>query len=150
MSSDLDELYRELIKDHSKKPRNFRVIANADRHNEGYNPLCGDRFTVYLKLNGDVIEDVSFQGSGCAISTSSASLMTQALKGKTRAEAEEIFKSFHELVTKDDADVDLEKLEKLVVFTGVRKFPVRVKCATLAWHTLNAALHGDSKPISTE
>jgi nitrogen fixation NifU-like protein len=150
MSSDLDELYRELIKDHSKRPRNFRVMEHADRHNEGYNPLCGDRFTVYLKMNGDVIEDVSFQGSGCAISTSSASLMTQALKGKTRAEAKAIFKSFHELVTKDDADMDLEKLDKLAVFAGVRKFPVRVKCATLAWHTLNAAIHGDNQPVSTE
>jgi nitrogen fixation protein NifU and related proteins len=150
MSADLDELYRELIKDHSKKPRNFRVIADADRHNEGYNPLCGDRFTVYVKMKGDVIEDVSFQGSGCAISTSSASLMTQALKGKTRAEAEQIFKQFHELVTKDDADADPAKLEKLAVFAGVRKFPVRVKCATLAWHTLNAAIHGEDKPVSTE
>ena len=150
MSSDLDELYRELIKDHSKRPRNFRVMEHANRQNEGYNPLCGDRFTVYLKMKGDVIEDVSFQGSGCAISTSSASLMTQALKGKTRAEAAEVFKSFHELVTKDDAAVDMEKLDKLAVFAGVRKFPVRVKCATLAWHTLNAAIHGDSKPVSTE
>jgi nitrogen fixation NifU-like protein len=150
MTSDLDDLYRELIKDHSKRPRNFRVIEHADRHNEGYNPLCGDRFTVYLKMNGDVIEDVSFQGSGCAISTSSASLMTQALKGKTRAEAEELFKSFHELVTKDDANVDPEKLDKLVVFAGVRKFPVRVKCATLAWHTLNAAIHGQDTPVTTE
>jgi nitrogen fixation NifU-like protein len=150
MSSELDELYRELIKDHSKRPRNFRVIEHADRHNEGYNPLCGDRFTVYLKMNGDVIEDVSFQGSGCAISTSSASLMTQTLKGKTRAQAEEVFKSFHELVTKEDANVDMEKLDKLAVFAGVRKFPVRVKCATLAWHTLNAAIHGEDRPISTE
>jgi len=148
--SDLLELYQELIKDHSKKPRNFRVMADADRQLEGYNPLCGDRFTVYLKIRGDVVEDVSFQGAGCAISTSSASLMTQALKGKSRHEAEELFRAFHELVTKDARAVDEEQLGKLIVFSGVRKFPVRVKCATLAWHTLNAMLHGEAKPVSTE
>jgi nitrogen fixation NifU-like protein len=148
--SELLELYQELIKDHSKKPRNFRVMTDADRQLEGYNPLCGDRFTVYLRMNGDVVDDVSFQGSGCAISTSSASLMTQALKGKTRTEVETLFQAFHELVTKDNARVDEERLGKLVVFSGVRKFPVRVKCATLAWHTLSAMLQGEAKPVSTE
>ena len=148
--SDLRELYQELIKDHSKKPRNFRALPNADHQLEDYNPLCGDRFTVYLKLNADVVEDLSFQGTGCAISTSSASLMTQALKGKTRAEAEKLFRSFHELLTKDGVHADDEHLGKLIVFSGVRKFPVRVKCATLAWHVLNAMLHGEAKTISTE
>jgi nitrogen fixation protein NifU and related proteins len=148
--SDLQELYQELIKDHSKKPRNFRALPDADRKLEGYNPLCGDRFTIYLKMKGDVVEDVSFQGAGCAISTSSASLMTQALKGKTRAEAETLFRGFHELLTKDRPQVDEEQLGKLMVFSGVRKFPVRVKCATLAWHTVNAMLHGEAKPVSTE
>jgi nitrogen fixation protein NifU and related proteins len=148
--SDLHELYQELIKDHSKKPRNFRALPDADRTLEGYNPLCGDRFTVYLKMKGDVVEDVTFQGAGCAISTSSASLMTQALKGKTKAEAETLFKGFHELLTKDQPHVDEEQLGKLMVFSGVRKFPVRVKCATLAWHTVNAMLHGEAKPVSTE
>jgi nitrogen fixation NifU-like protein len=148
--SDLEELYQELIKDHSKKPRNFRALPDADRQLEGYNPLCGDRFTVYLKVNGDVIEDVSFQGAGCAISTSSASLMTQALKGKTRKEAERLFKAFHELLTTDAPALAEEQLGKLMVFSGVRKFPVRVKCATLPWHTLNALLHGEAKPVTTE
>jgi nitrogen fixation NifU-like protein len=148
--SDLQELYQELIKDHSKKPRNFRVMADADRQLEGYNPLCGDRFIIYLKTRGDVVEDVSFQGAGCAISTSSASLMTQALKGKSRDEAEKLFRAFHELLTKDSANVDEEALGKLLVFSGVRKFPVRVKCATLAWHTVHALLHGAAKPVTTE
>jgi nitrogen fixation NifU-like protein len=149
--SDLRELYQEVILDHHKRPRNFRK-QEAARHVEGFNPLCGDKVTVYVKLDGDVIRDVSFQGSGCAISTASASLMTEALKGKTRAEAEELFKHFHDVVTgKDRDDPEDEKLGKLTVFTGVREFPVRIKCATLPWHTFHAALEGEeSKTVSTE
>jgi len=148
--SDLTELYQDLIRDHSKKPRNYREIEDAKLQLEGYNPLCGDRFTLYLELEGDTIKDISFKGSGCAISTASASLMTQSLKGKSRAEAEHLFKEFHELVTAEHPDTDEEELGKLVVFSGVRKFPLRVKCATLAWHTLDAALHGADKTVSTE
>lgn len=146
--SDLRELYQEVILDHHKKPRNFRKLPEPCSHVEGYNPLCGDKVTVYVQMEGDLIKDVSFQGSGCAISTASASMMTDTLKGKTRAEAEQLFQAFHGLLTgKAPADIDLGKLE---VFTGVREFPVRVKCATLAWHTFHAALAGMDKPVSTE
>jgi nitrogen fixation NifU-like protein len=132
--SDLAELYEELIKDHNKTPRNFRALDDADRKVEGYNPLCGDHYTIYVRMDGDRVEDVSFQGAGCAISKASASLMTQAVKGKTRDEAEQLFRSFQELVTSPpDREVDAEELGKLAVFSGIRKFPVRVKCATLAW-----------------
>lgn len=149
--SDLNDLYNDLITEHGKKPRNFRLLDAPTHHTEGYNPLCGDRFTVYLHMDGDKIADVSFQGKGCAISTASASIMTEALKGKTRAEAEELFHSFHDLLTgKADPLDDLDRLEKLAAFSGVSRFPVRVKCATLAWHTLRAALEGEQKPISTE
>lgn len=153
--TDLRELYQDQIKEHSRKPRNFRLLADADRQLEGHNPLCGDRFTIYLKLGGDRIHDVAFQGSGCAISTASASMMTEALKGKTVAEAEALFDSFHELLTgrpgvEPPADGNRPPLGKLAVFSGVREFPVRVKCATLAWHTLRAALHGQADPVSTE
>ena len=146
--SDLRELYQETILDHHKKPRNFRKLAGECRHLEGYNPLCGDKITVYLKLDGDVIRDISFQGSGCAISTASASMMTEILKGKTRPQAEEIFRMFHNLVTGQESKE--EDLGKLAVFSGVREFPVRVKCATLAWHTFQAALEGENKTVSTE
>jgi nitrogen fixation NifU-like protein len=148
--SDLTELYQELIKDHSKKPRNFRALPAPAVHLEGYNPLCGDRFTVYLTMDGDVVKDVSFQGTGCAISTASASMMTQALKGMSRAEAETLFKKFHQLVTGEASEAAGEELGKLAVFSGVRKFPVRVKCATLAWHTFHAALEGEAQTVSTE
>ncbi len=149
--SDLRELYQELILDHHRRPRNYRKMADADRHVEGYNPLCGDRVTVYVKLEGDVVKDVSFEGVGCAISTASASLMTESLKGKTRAEAERLFRTFHELVTGETGgDVPAERLGKLAVFSGVREFPLRVKCATLAWHTARAALAGEARPVSTE
>jgi nitrogen fixation NifU-like protein len=148
--SDLRELYQELILDHHKKPRNFRKQEDADRSKEGYNPLCGDRITVYLKLDGDVVRDVSFQGAGCAISTASASMMTESLKGKKIDEVESLFQAFHELVTGRNHGDDEEKLGKLAVFAGVREFPVRVKCATLAWHTLHAALTGKSESVSTE
>jgi nitrogen fixation NifU-like protein len=148
--SDLRELYQEVILDHHKKPRNYRKLEGA-RHVEGYNPLCGDKVTVYVQLDGDVVRDVTFQGSGCAISTASASMMTESLKGKTRAEAEALFQSFHALLTgKARADGEGPELGKLEVFSGVREFPVRVKCATLAWHTLHAALEGEDKTVSTE
>ncbi len=147
--SDLRELYQEVILDHYKKPRNFRTLEGA-RHVEGYNPLCGDKVTVYVQLEGDVVRDVSFQGSGCAISTASASMMTESLKGKTRAEAEALFQSFHALLTGKTPADDGSKLGKLEVFSGVREFPVRVKCATLAWHTFHAALEGKNKTVSTE
>ncbi len=148
--SELDELYQELIKDHSKRPHNFRVPEGADRQAEGYNPLCGDRFTVYVRMEGEVIRDIGFQGTGCAISTASASMMAQALKGKTRAEAEDLFQRFHRLLTTEGSTAEAEALDKLAVFAGVRKFPLRVKCATLGWHTARAALEGENKTVSTE
>jgi nitrogen fixation protein NifU and related proteins len=149
--SELRELYQELILDHSRRPRNFGALEGANRTAEGYNPLCGDQLTVYLKMDGDRIEDVRFCGSGCAISRASASLMTAALKGKTRDEAEALFSRFHGLVTgSPDCPADPEELGKLAVFAGVREFPVRVKCASLPWHTLRAALAGADEPVSTE
>jgi nitrogen fixation NifU-like protein len=147
--SDLRELYQELILDHSRKPRNFQKLPEANRTAEGYNPLCGDQITVYLKMDGDRIEDVSFQGAGCAISKASASLMTAALKGKTRAEADALFENFHQMVTGQET-ADPAALGKLAVFAGVCEFPVRVKCASLPWHTLHAALAGEKDPVTTE
>ena len=149
--SDLRELYQQVILDHNKSPRNFHKIADANRTAEGFNPLCGDHLHVYLKMEGDVIRDVGFEGAGCAISKASASLMTSALKGRTTAEAEALFKRFRDMVTGSvDVEPDTEGLGKLAVFAGVREFPARVKCATLAWHTLNAAVKGGEKPVSTE
>jgi nitrogen fixation NifU-like protein len=147
--SDLRELYQEVVIDHGRRPRNFRQLDPASHHAEGFNPLCGDRLTLYLKLDGGVIREASFQGSGCAISMASASLMTEHLKGKTAAEAEAIFRQFHHLLT-EDAEGDTDKLGKLTVLAGVKEFPTRVKCATLAWHTLHAALENEQKPVSTE
>ena len=147
--SDLRELYQEVILDHSKRPRNFRALPLAGHKAEGYNPLCGDRETVYLELDGDVLKDVAFQGAGCAISTASASMMTESLKGKTRAEADAIFERFHGLITGKPAGKGGPELGKLEVFSGVREYPVRVKCATLPWHTLKAALQG-AATVSTE
>ncbi|MGA2570760.1 MAG: Fe-S cluster assembly sulfur transfer protein SufU [Terracidiphilus sp.] len=152
MTTDLGELgdlYQEVILEHSKAPRNFRKPADARQHAEGYNPMCGDRCTVYINMDGDAIRDVAFQGSGCAISRASASMMTQILKGKTRAEAVKLFEEFHDLVT-GKQEVTPADLGKLTVFSGVSKFPARVKCATLAWHTLQSALDADGKPASTE
>lgn len=149
MKGELRDLYQEVIFDHYRAPRNCHAMAGADQQAEGYNPLCGDRITVYLKVDGGMIRDASFEGSGCAISTASASLMTEALKGKDVAEVERLFESFHDLVTKAETAAD-PKLGKLEVLAGVREFPVRVKCATLAWHTLNAALKGQRQPVSTE
>jgi nitrogen fixation protein NifU and related proteins len=150
MSSDLRDLYQEVILDHSKRPRNFHAMPAPDRKAEGYNPLCGDRETVFLDLDGEVLKDVSFQGAGCAISTASASMMTESVKGKTRAEADALFSRFHELITGKTGAADGPELGKLEVFSGVREYPVRVKCATLPWHTLKAALDGAGAPISTE
>ncbi len=151
MSSDLRDLYQEVILDHSKRPRNFHALGSASRKAEGYNPLCGDRETVYLDLEGDRLKDVAFQGSGCAISTASASIMTEIVKGKTRAETEALFQRFHDLITgKNGEAAGGPDLGKLAVFSGVREYPVRVKCATLPWHTLKAALASDGMTVSTE
>ena len=147
--SDLRELYQEVIFDHYQRPRNCHVLACANHQAEGYNALCGDQVTVYLKIANGVIEDLSFAGSGCAISTASASLMTEALKGKKVEEVEPLFEEFHQMVTAPEATphADLGKLE---VLAGVREFPARVKCATLAWHTLQAALKDQQRQVSTE
>jgi nitrogen fixation NifU-like protein len=146
--SDLRDLYQEVILDHSKRPRNFRSMPDADRTAEGYNPLCGDRETVFVNMDGDVVRDVSFQGAGCAISTASASMMTESVKGRTRAEAESLFERFHDLIVGKGGESD--ELGKLAVFSGVREYPVRVKCATLPWHTLKAALAKDGAKVTTE
>ncbi|MBP2290489.1 Fe-S cluster assembly sulfur transfer protein SufU [Azospirillum rugosum] len=154
MMDELRELYQEVILDHGKNPRNFRHPDDANREAKGENPMCGDRFMVYLKLKDGVVEDVAFQGRGCAISTASASMMTEVVKGKTEAEAKALFETFHDLCTKDDHEhgdhgpVDEEAMEKLMVMSGVRQFPVRVKCATLAWHAMNAAIEGQDKASS--
>ena len=147
--ADLRDLYQEVILEHSKVPRNYRGMAEADHKAEGFNPLCGDRFTVYLHMDGGRIHDISFQGSGCAISKASASMMTQTLKGKTRDEADELFRRFHDLVTGQGNPPETE-MGKLAVFSGVSEFPARVKCATRAWHTLQAALEGQQDAVSTE
>ncbi len=149
--SDLRELYQTVILDHNKNPRNFRTPESANRTARGNNPLCGDKITVHATVEGDRVADVAFEGSGCAISTASASLMTQAVKGLSLDEAEKLFRSFHALLTTDVvAADDAAELGKLAVFSGVREFPIRVKCATLAWHTLRAALAGESDSVSTE
>jgi len=147
--ADLRDLYQEVILEHSKVPRNYRGMAEADHKAEGFNPLCGDRFTVYLHMDGGRIHDISFQGSGCAISKASASMMTQTLKGKTRDEADELFRRFHDLVTGQGNPPETER-GKLAGFSGVSEFPARVRCATLAWHTLQAALEGQQDAVSTE
>jgi nitrogen fixation NifU-like protein len=149
--ADLRELYQQLIVDHSKSPRNCRAIEGADLSAEGYNPLCGDHVTVFVKLEGDRVKDISFQGNGCAISTASASLLTEVLRGKTRQEAEALFRGFHDLVTgHNHSQGAAPELGKLKVFAGVSEFPVRVKCATLVWHTLKAAFEQMKQPVSTE
>ena len=151
--TELRELYQQIILDHNRSPRNFGPLEQANRHQEGYNPLCGDHLHVYLLLGDEgVIEEIHFDGSGCAISKASASLMTEQLKGRSAEEARAAFESFHDLVTADsDEPVDPVKAGKLVVFAGVREFPMRVKCATLAWHTMKAALDGDAaEPVRTE
>ncbi len=148
--SDLQDLYQELIVDHNRHPRNRRKIENADRQASGYNPLCGDRVTVYVTLDGDVIKDVAFEGKGCAISTASASLMTETLKGKTLAQAASLFRCFHDLVTGEHDCCEDVPLGKLEVFSGVSKYPARVKCASLVWHAVKSALDGKADTVSTE
>ncbi len=150
MFDDLRELYQEVILDHSKRPRNFGRLEANNRRARGHNPLCGDILSLYLVIEDGVVEDVAFEGNGCAISMASASLMTEIIKGRGEAEARALFERFHRLLTSDDADLDHLDLDKLAVFAGVREFPVRVKCATLAWHTLAAALDRQTDDVSTE
>jgi nitrogen fixation NifU-like protein len=147
--SDLRDLYQEVILDHNKRPRNFRALETCTHKADGYNPLCGDRVTVYLQVEDGIIKDVAFQGMGCAISSASASLMTEALKGRPVAEVEPLFHDFHEVVMGDGA-TSPAKLGKLAVLAGVRDYPSRVKCATLAWHALRAALENRQEPVATE
>lgn len=149
--SELKDLYQELILDHSKNPRNFRALASANRKAEGYNPLCGDRFTLYLQVEDNTIKDISFEGSGCAISKASASMMTAAVKGKSASEAKVLFENFHKMLAgKPGEKFDPEKLGKLAAFAGVSEFPVRVKCATLPWHTLHSGLEAKRETVTTE
>lgn len=151
MDIDLRELYQQVILDHNKSPRNFKIIDPHNHFAEGYNPLCGDRLNIYIDLEDGIIKDISFQGSGCAISKASASLMTSIVKGKTKEEAEKIFERFHDLITGKLGDnPDIEDLGKLAVFAGVREFPARVKCASLAWHTMINALQGKEERVTTE
>jgi len=147
--NDLRDLYQDVILDHYRRPRHRGALVDANRRAQGFNPLCGDQLTLYVRVKDGVIEEVSFEGSGCAISTASASLLTESIKGKTEREAEALFDRFRELVTQDDVTPH-PGLGKLEVLAGVREFPVRVKCATLAWHTLRAALVGRHEPVSTE
>tara|TARA_B100001146_G_C16117864_1_gene406624 strand:- start:140 stop:589 length:450 start_codon:yes stop_codon:yes gene_type:complete len=148
--SDLRELYQQVILDHNKHPRNFGELDGADRHADGYNPLCGDRLALYMNLDSNVITEVSFVGSGCAISKASASLMTDAVKGKTLAEARRLFDEFHSMITSSETPANLELLGKLAVFAGVRDYPTRIKCASLAWHTLRAAFENSQESASSE
>lgn len=148
--SELSELYQQVILDHNKKPRNFHKLESANHTAEGFNPLCGDQLTVYLQLEDDVVKDISFEGSGCAISKAAASMMTQSLKGKSKQDAETLFDEFHRMVTGElDDEVTPNNLGHLTIFSGVRDFPARVKCASLSWHTMRAALHGE-ETVSTE
>lgn len=148
--SDVQELYRELIIDHGRHPRNFGTLEAANHIKKGFNPLCGDRLTLYLLEDNGMIRDIKFEGVGCAISMASASMMSELLKGKSIAQAEKIFRAFHQLVTKGSIDTDLNELGKLKVLAGVSQFPVRVKCATLSWHTVMAAMHDNPELVSTE
>ena len=148
--SDLRELYQQVILDHNKNPRNFRELPNASRRVEGYNPLCGDHYTVFVDVDGNVIRDVAFTGSGCAISKASASVMSSTVKGKTVAEAEKLFDTFHRLVTGEAGELDVDELGRLAAFSGVSEFPARVKCASLPWHTLHTALQGEEQVVTTE
>ncbi len=148
--SDLRALYQEIILEHNKQPRNFKKLEDATRSLEGFNPLCGDHYTLYLKIENDVIVDITFQGAGCAISKASASVMTTLLKGKKTSEAMSLFETFHKLVTGELIDISYEKLGKLAAFAGVSEFPARVKCASLAWHTMRNALEAKTEAVSTE
>ena len=146
---DIKDLYQEIIVDHNRNPRNFGVIADADKTMEGFNPLCGDKLKLYIKIDGKNISDIAFDGTGCAISVASASLMTDAMKGKSIDEAETLFNNFHDLITTENG-IDSDHLGKLAVLAGVKDFPARVKCASLCWHTLHSALIDDDKPVTTE
>ena len=148
--SELSDLYQEILLEHNSKPRNFRKLDEPSRTAEGFNPLCGDQITLYLKLADGVIEDVGFQGTGCAISRASASMMTQSIKGKSSAEADGIFEAFHQMITDPDAGIDYEALGDLETLAGVNEYPTRIKCAILAWHTMRSALADDDAPVSTE
>ncbi|MBM4201943.1 MAG: SUF system NifU family Fe-S cluster assembly protein [Gammaproteobacteria bacterium] len=150
MLDQIRDLYQEVVFDHNRNPRNFRIIDDATRKIDGFNPLCGDRITLYLKLHDGVIEDVSFQGKGCAISTASASIMTEVVRGMTEQQAHALFETFHRITTGQDDEVQLEELGKLAVLAGVRAYPARVKCATLAWHSLEAALAEGETTVTTE
>ena len=148
--SDLRELYQQVILDHNKNPRNFHEMADATRSVEGYNPLCGDHYTIFVRVDGDKIDEVSFTGNGCAISKASASVMSSTVKGKSKDEAEQLFETFHRLVTGDPSGLSAADLGRLAAFSGVSEFPARVKCATLAWHTLKSALEGNEEKVTTE
>ena len=152
--SDVRELYQSVILDHNKRPRNFRKVEGANRFAEGYNPLCGDKVMVQLRVEDGVVRDVGFEGSGCAISTASASMMTESVKGRSLADAERLFRQFHDLLAgesrKRPSDEQQKALGKLILFSGVREYPARVKCATLVWHALHSALEGRVDPVSTE
>ena len=152
MMMDLRDLYQDVILDHSKNPRNFGHAEDANHHADGNNPLCGDKVTVYLKVDDDIIQDVTFEARGCAISVASASMMTELVKGKTVGEARAVFEQFRDLVTRKDppTDDDLASIDKLAVLTGVREFPMRVKCATLPWHTMTAAIDNAADEVTTE
>jgi nitrogen fixation protein NifU and related proteins len=146
---DIKDLYQEVIVDHNRSPRNFGKLDDADKTLDGYNPLCGDKLTLYLKTDGDTISNISFDGSGCAISVASASLMTDAMKGKSMQEAEDLFNTFHDLIT-TDKEADIDELGKLAALAGVKAYPARVKCASLCWHTLHSAIEGGTTPVHTE
>ncbi|HSP88850.1 MAG TPA: SUF system NifU family Fe-S cluster assembly protein [Ignavibacteriaceae bacterium] len=151
LNPELKELYQQVILDHNKSPRNFKKLDVANHFAQGYNHLCGDKIDIFLDVENEIVKDISFQGSGCAISKASASLMTEALKGKPIDEAEKLFEKFHALVTgKLDEEENIEELGKLAVLAGVKEFPIRVKCASLAWHTMISALKNERKPVSTE
>jgi nitrogen fixation NifU-like protein len=148
--SDLSDLYQEILLEHNSKPHNFRKLDDATVSAEGYNPLCGDQYTLYLKMNDDVIADIGFQGAGCAISKASASMLTQRVKGMTVKEAEEVFSQFHKMLTERGAEVDYDILEDLELLSGVAEYPTRIKCAILVWHTLHTALDGKEDVVTTE
>ena len=151
MTSDVDDLYQQVIIDHQRSPRNFGPLENANLNGEGFNPLCGDRFIVHLKVEDDVIQDVKFEGAGCAISVASASMMTEAIRGRSKAEVEELFDKFHALIMQEPSgSANAEALGKLAVFKGIWEYPVRVKCASLAWHTMNSAIHQEEETATTE
>ena len=148
--SGLSDLYQEILLEHNSKPRNFRRVEDANSTAEGYNPLCGDQITLYLKVVDDVVEDVGFQGVGCAISRASASMMTQSIKGRSLEEAQFIFNAFHDMLTHPDAEPDYDTLGDLETLAGVNEYPTRIKCAVLAWHTMRSALDGQDDPVTTE